>query len=357
MVKRRLTAVLLCLIIAGLAVYLFVFSVPVDMVAAQYRLGKVIRIIRPPLELGDKESRSAEKAVTESGVPVVERAGLFFKFPVPFDSVLRLDQRVRYVDGAVAQLQLPDNNQILPRVYATWRVVDPVAFQKAFSGDERSAEEMLKSYIGKHAQEVFGKYNLSDLVNTDAKKLKLDEIEREILRTLKQSVESSDKDYGIIVCDLGITRIALPEDATGPVFARMETERRNEAGKLVKEGETIKRTTIAEARQKREITVAKAEAEAKNIRAEGEAEAAKSYKVFAANEQLAIFLRRLDAFRDMARNAADANQPITFIFSTDTPPFDALNQRIETGVGLDKLPLPAAAGSGDAASPQSGGGK
>ena len=50
MAKRWLTTVLLVMITVGLVSYLFVFSVRVDQVAAQYRLGKLRRIIRPPLE-------------------------------------------------------------------------------------------------------------------------------------------------------------------------------------------------------------------------------------------------------------------------------------------------------------------
>jgi membrane protease subunit HflC len=353
MAKRRLTTVVLVLITLGLLSYLFVFSVRVDQVAAQYRLGKVLRIIRPPLELGGERLRTHEAGTTE-GVPVVERAGWFFKLPWPFDKVRPLSQKVRYVDGPLTQLQLPDENQLIPRVYCTWRIVDPVAFDQSFMGDPVTAQERLKEIIDGRTPEVVGRYTLRDLVNTDPKQLKFDQIENEIFQKVKADAESPEKGYGIEVCDLGITWIALPEDATAAVFNRMDLERKTEAEKLTEQGKAIKRTTIAAANKDRDVALASADAEARRIRAEGEAEAAKSYEVFARDQEFAIFLRRLDAMKVIANKALEAQRPLTYVMDTNTPPWDILKAgtAVVDPTKLDQLPVP-----GGIQVPPTGGGK
>jgi len=289
MKRKWPTVTVVVLIFAMLLGYLVCYSVRVDQVAAHYRFGKVKRVIRPPLLAVQGEAAEPADPLL-AGVPVERRAGWFFKLPI-FDKVEKFDQRVRYVDGKLTQLQLPDENQIIPRVYATWRVVDPVGYQKTLEGDDETARAALKQIISGETPEIFGRYNLDDIVNTDSGKLKFDEIERQIHERVKASVESPEKGYGIRLCSLGISWIALPEDATRAVFARMEQERRTEADKLIEEGKKIKRTTEAQAKAKRDEILAVAEAQARSIRAEGEAEAARHYETFARQQRSAHHLR------------------------------------------------------------------
>jgi len=330
--EKKITMIAVVLVCTGLLAYLVVFSVRVDQVAAQYRAGKVVRIVRPTL--GEKTD-----AGLEAMARMYARAGWFWKLPWPFDRVERFDQRVRNVDGPASQSQLPDGNHIVPRVYATWRIYDPVAFQKSLRGDVPNAEQRLRTIIGNQTSGVFGGYKLEDLVNTDREKLKFDQVEQDIFDGVQRDLAQSTDAYGIEVLSLGIQRIALPDDTTSAVFGRMVAERNMVAEKLRAEGERIKRTRIAEARQKRDEILAKAEAEAKDIRAIGEAEAAQYYEVFAQNERLAIFLRRLEALRKITANAASSGQPIALVLSSKTPPFDALEKGPQVGEAAPAAPL------------------
>ncbi len=332
------------LVFVGLLMYLVVYSVRVDQIAAHYRFGKVLKIIRPKLGLATERTGLAPAALPE-GVPVEEKAGWFFKLPL-FDKVEKVDQRIRHVDGPTAELQLPDDNLLLPRVYATWRITNPVAFQESLEGDEERAIDRLKEFIGGETQEVFGRYNLEDVVNSDPEKLKFDQIEEEIFSGVKQRLAAGEKAYGLEVCSLGITWIALPEAATPAVFERMKQERRTEAEALKVQGEAIKTTRIARAREQRDKILADAEAIAKRERAEGEAEAALSYKTLAQHPELANFLRSLESFVNICKVAAEKGQPITFVINTRTPPFQLLENgpmdRGAAGEGLPELPEPTA---------------
>jgi len=343
--ERWVTIVVVAAVFVVLLGYQVVYTVRVDQVAAHYRFARVTKIIRPALSLTGDQARQALAQPEASGVPVITRAGCFLKLPWPFDRIRWFDQRIRYVDGPATQLQLPDQNQLIPRVYATWRISDPVAFQKTLMGDEDQAKDTLSQIIGGRTQEVFGRYKLHDIVNTDSERLRFDQIEREIFDLVKASVESSDKAYGIEVCSLGISWIALPDSATAAVFDRMEKERRTEAEKLTEEGKKIKRTMIAEAEETRDRKLADAEAKAKGIRAEAEAEAAKSYEIFARSPDLAILLRSLEALENVTQSAADKNEPLVFVLDTKTPPFNTLlpgaAEGLLTGEGLPRLLVPA----------------
>lgn len=344
MAKRPLTIILLLFIFCVLLVYLVVEQVSMDQVAAHYRLGRIHRIIRPSLEAnpgGPSEVMIAGKPVT-----VEHNAGLFFKLPFPIDKIVTYDQRIQHVDGPVVQMQLSDENQVIPRAFATWRVIDPVAYQQTLGGDEDKAREKLNNLLGDRTQAVFGQYVLDDIVNTDPDKLKLDEIEGRISRDLRSSVEGAGTGYGIDVCSVGISWVALPPEATAAVFDRMRQERTTEATRLLEEGEKIKRTMVAEANKVSDVLLADAEAEARAIRARGEEQAAKSYATFAENAELAIFLRKLESIRKLAQKAAEQGNPLTIILSTDTAPFDVL--RGESLFG-GKGPEAAEPGSGNPA--------
>jgi len=323
--EKKLTIAAVVLVCIGLMAYLVVFSVRVDEVAAQYRAGKVIRIIRPMLgEASDAELQYLAKKYPDA--EIIDYAHWFFKLPWPFDRVEKFDQRVRNVDGPASQVQLPDGNHVVPQVYATWRIYDPVAFQKSLRGDVKNAEQRLRTIIGNSTSTVFGTHKLDDVVNTAREKLKFDDIEQAILDGVHKDLVQGGDAYGIEVLSLGIQRIALPDDTTAAVFKRMVAERTMVAQKLRAEGERIKRTKIAEARQKRDEILAKAEAEAKDIRAEAEAQAAQFYDVFAKNEHLAIFLRQLEALRKITAAASEDGHPITLVLSSKTEPFALLEK-------------------------------
>jgi len=338
--EKWLSVAAVGLVTLVLMMYMVVYIVRVDQVAVHRRFGKVVRVVRPTLGVGG-DRQSAQPPV-EEGVKVCDKAGLFWKLPWPFDRVQHYDQRIRVVDSPLAQTQLPDGNQLIPRVYASWRITDPVAFEESLSGDEETAEQNLKQIISDQTGGLFGTYTLDDVVNTDPAQLKFDEIEQKLLAGVRDRLASSQDAYGIEVCSLGITWLALPDDATGAVFGRMEKERHTQAETLRSEGTRIKQTRIAEARAEREKILAGAEAKAKEIRSAAEAEAARYYETFAKDEDLAIFLRRLDAFAEIARAALEKGQPLTILLSTKTEPFGILEKGpIEAsaqGAGPPELP-------------------
>ncbi len=329
MKESKLTVAVVGAVCLGLLAYLVCFSVRVDEMAVLYRFNKVRKVIRPSVGLADQAPLQLPPGTEDA--EVVRRAGVFLKWPYPIDKVKKYDQRIRTLEGPLTQQQLPDNNQIIPRVYATWRVVDPVAFENSLGSDLTTAGQRLKNLVGNETAVVFGTHTLGNVVNTDRDELQFDQIEKEILANVRRTLASKENAYGIEVCSLGIMWVTLPEETTQAVFRRMQKERQRIAEELRSEGRRLKREKVAEAREEEDKIIAEANASATHIRAQAEAEAAEYYDTFAKNQGLAIFLRRLEAIRRIAASASDRDQPLTLVLSTKSEPFIAFEEGIGGG--------------------------
>ena len=88
------------------------------------------------------------------------------------------------------------------------------------------------------------------------------------------------------------------------------------------ESQSIQIRTTAD--RDRDEILAKAEAEAKRIVGEGDAKAAQAYKVFEQAKELALYLLGLNALEQTLKERA------TLILDERTPPFNLLNQKVET---------------------------
>ena len=121
-------------------------------------------------------------------------------------------------------------------------------------------------------------------------------------------------------------KIDLPDDNKTAVFNRMISERNNIAAGFLAEGESEAKEIRIQAEREKTITLAEAEAKAQKIRAEGDAAAAKFYAVFKEEPELAEFLRKLDALREVMKGRT------TLVVDTSVPPFDLLKP------GAAKLP-------------------
>ncbi len=333
--ESKLTIVVVAGVCLVLLVMLVTYSVPVHKTAVVYRWNRPRRVIRPPVTVAGQLSDEELAAFLPDDVEVVTEAGWFFKWPYPIDRVSPVEQWVRTLEAPLVQIQLPDDNQILPRMHATWRIVDPLAFERTLQGDDAVAARRLRNIISDQTASVFGNHVLADVVNTDPERLKFDEIEQKILDGVRRVLR--EQNYGIAVASLGTSWIALPESTTEAVFARMREERNASAESLLADGEREKRTIIAAARETAERRMARAEAEARTIRAEAEALAATYYDTFAEDETLAIFLRRLDAIRRIASDAAANDRPVTFVVSTQTEPFTLFEAGIDGAPDVDRL--------------------
>ena len=258
--------------------------------------------------------------VLRFGKPLMNRntaPGLRFKWP--FETVWRIDNRVQCFDGNVGALEevfTSDRKNILISVFIGWRVSEERVLRflervKSLDKAEIELTTLLRSY----KNSVIGKYSFSDLINIDPKKIRIKEIEQEMLSHIKNDALDV---YGIDIRFLGIKHVGLPETVTSEVFDRMKAERETEVQKILAEGDAISTQIRAQAEKESVELLAEAENKAKRIRAQGDAEAAKNYAVFKQNPQLASFLRKLESLKNTLSDKS------VLILDTDTAPFDLL---------------------------------
>ena len=270
-----------------LILYLVAFQVRVDETAVVTTFGKPVRVITSP--------------------------GLYWKAPWPIQEVYRFDSRIQVLEGKMEEVFTKDGKNIILVTSTLWRIKDPLKFFVSVGGVDE-AKKKLSALVRNYVNGIIGTYQLSHLVNVKKEELKFDEIQSKITQLAR--VES-EKTYGITIEDVLIKRLQFPQDVTEDVFERMRKERERIAEKYIAEGEGL---------------ASDIKAKAKRIRGEGDAEAAKYYDVFTKNEDLAIFLRKLEALENTLKEKS------TVILDYRTPPYDLfLGKYLETSSSEETL--------------------
>ncbi len=249
-------------------------------------------------------------------VRVLDEPGLFWKWPWPAQAVHVFDSRLSVLDSPFEETYTSDGKNLVIATSLAWKIEDPRKFMEIV-GTKSEGERNIRSILRNYQNAVIGMHPLSSLISTDPGMLKFNEIEDMIMDRVS---EETEENYGISVHFVKIRRMGLPEDTTEQVFSRMRAERSRLAERYRAEGEGEANRIRAEAESERDRILATAEADAKRIMGEGDALAARHYAVFAENEELAVFLRKLDALEETLR------EKTTAVLHTGMPPYDLLER-------------------------------
>jgi len=292
--KHVLTIVVAVIIAASLLLYMFAFQVRTNEVAVVLTFGRPEERIYEP--------------------------GYHFKWPWPIQEVRRFDNRLHVREGRLEESYTRDRYNIITSVCVGWKIADRFKFNRNFGASKDPIESAwldLREIVRDRTLAVLGQHDLRDLVSVDREKLRYDEIESKIVAAADEAAQET---YGIQVALLKIKRLELPDSVKQKVYDRMTSERMREAQTTKSEGEQAAAVIKANAESQRDQILALARSEAERIRGEGDAEAARYYKVFAENPELAIFLRQIRALREVAKDKT------TVILDTTTPPFNLFKE-------------------------------
>ena len=246
-------------------------------------------------------------------------AGFQWKLPWPIETVHRYDARLRTLETEFKQLGTADQKTVVLTAYATWRIDDAEKFLKAI-GREDAAEPKLRDLLENRVSEVLKSHALSDIVTTNADKMKFDEIEKSFLVGVQ---ERALKNYGVEINSVGVKRLNIPESVTKEVFARMKEERQKTIKELEGQGTSEAQGITARAYEEASKIEKRAEAYGKKIENEGVAESMKFYPIFAENRELADFLKKRESILKILQSGE-----ITLVLSADEIiPFDELLRR------------------------------
>ena len=278
-------------------------------------LGLVVAAILLVAVFSYQLNQTESAVVTTFGRPTeVTEPGLHFRWPFPFQRIYRFDHRIRCFEGGAGKLEetmTADGQNILVGIYVNFRIQDVKQFFITLENMTK-AEDQLNSWMRGYKNAAFGRYKFSQVVNTDPKLMKLNEIQEEIKKNLVQI----SKPYGLEIVSVGINTINVPKAIGEKVFDRMIQERQRAAAQFLAQGNSRAEKIRIDADREKAITLANAEAQAKEIRAQGDAEAAKYYAVFKENPELAEFLRKLDSLRQIMKGRT------TLVLDTNVAPFD-----------------------------------
>ncbi|MHC4242938.1 MAG: protease modulator HflC [Planctomycetota bacterium] len=263
--------------------------------------------------------RETESAlVTRFGqhVRTITEPKLCFKLPTPIERVHRFDSRMQVFEGDRIETTTKGAVPIIVNTYVVWKIAEPLKFLNSV-GDVKEAQTKLYSQITDTQNRVIGQHSFGEFVNSDPTKIKLKEIEGEMLKDLEQTLSD---EYGIEIKTLGIKQLKVNKTVTVKVFERMKAARSLRTRATISEGEGQATRIRGEANYKKSVLETTAEARALAIRGQGDAEAAKHYKMLEEDPELAMFLRKIESLEKMLKERS------TIIIQDDSEPFKLLKE-------------------------------
>ncbi len=255
--------------------------------------------------------------ITQFGKPVrsVENAGLHFKLPGIIEQVNRFDRRVDVFETAPTQLLLGDKKPIIVSCYVAWTIDTPLTFFQSV-GSTENAVQKISDMVNSRLSIVLGDYTDEDIINTNADRVKLSDIEARMVEVTNQRARER---YGIHITKVGVQRLAYPSAVIEAVYARMKSERRKEADKIKAEGAEVASRLMAKADKEAREIKAEADKEALVLAGEGERQAMRIYtEAYGKDPKFYEFLQSLDTYSEIL------GQETTLILSSESELFKYL---------------------------------
>ncbi len=196
----------------------------------------------------------------------IREPGLYFKIPF-LQSVVHYDKRVLNVN--VAQLEATDVDQkkIVVDMYGKYRIFDPLKFYQTVRS-EANMEDQLSNLMRETLLGILAGVELGRVMTAER---------ADLMRQITTEVAATTRQYGIEVIDVRMKRVDLPQVNSEAVFARMSSQRQQEAAGIRASGQRDAQALRAEADKQQVIIVANAHRQAEILHGEGDAEATRIY--------------------------------------------------------------------------------
>ncbi|HEV2186660.1 MAG TPA: protease modulator HflC [Stellaceae bacterium] len=233
--------------------------------------------------------------------PIIE-PGLWFKRPF-IENVVIYDKRILDFEPPPEEVIVSDQKRVVVDSYSRYRITDPLLFYQTV-GTEAGVRTRLASIVSGSLRRVLGNVTLSDI---------LSEKRAQIMIQIRDEVAAQAKEFGVEVVDVRLRRADLPEENSQAIYARMVSERQQQASQYRGEGAEAAQTVRATAERDRTVILAEAQRNAQRVRGDGDAQAIKIYAdAYSQDKVFFAFYRSLQAYRN-ALNSKDTS----FILSPD----------------------------------------
>jgi len=273
-------------------------------------------------------------------------AGLHFKWPWPIEKLVRYDARTFVFEDTSTEIPTHDQQNVIVTLYCAWRIEDPRRFHGSIE-TTKAAQEQVRRLLRDAKGAAIAQHDMDSLVNTDPKKMRIPQIELEVLDAIAAQAKT---DYGVQVVQVGIKSLALPKSVTTAVIDAMKEERQREVTELESAGKS--RATAIKARARAasiQITeFAKRKADA--IRSEGIRASADIYKTFEQDEPFSMFLRWLESLETELGGRSvmilDPSQMLALRYFNEGPSLPEIGSAPPAGGRSAKSPSTGPAGPG-----------
>jgi len=230
-------------------------------------------------------------------VDVKDEPGLYFKVP--------LLENVKFYDKVNLTLDNPEPDRmttsekkpLLVNFIVLWRIANVQTYYRAVQGDEEVARKRLTQTVRANLAEEFNKRDVHAAISTQRDQI--------TTAALVRANEDAEK-IGVQVVDVRLRRVELPPDVTGPVYQRMESERRRVANELRSLGAADSERIRADADRQRQVILADAYRQSQKIKGEGDVKASAIYaQAYGQNPEFFAFYRSLEAYKATFRSKGD----------------------------------------------------
>jgi membrane protease subunit HflC len=260
--NSKITALLVVVALAALALAMSVFVVDERELAMKFRFGEIMRSDYGP--------------------------GLHFKLPI-VNNVRKFPDLILTLDNRPERFLTGERKFVLVDFFVKWRINDIDSYYRATRGDEMVASNRLLSIVRDGLRDTFAERTIQEVVSAERS---------DLLTEMLTSARKVSEDLGVTIVDVRVKRIDLPDEVSGSVFERMRQERARVASQLRAEGAEQAEKLRAEADRQRTVMLAEAYRDAEQIRGEGDARSADIYATaYSRDPDFYDFHRSLEAYR------------------------------------------------------------
>jgi modulator of FtsH protease HflC len=234
--------------------------------------------------------QTEEALVLQFGQPrrVIRTPGLWVKRPF-LEDVKRFDNRLLDFEPPPEEVIVSDQKRLVVDTYTRYRITDPLLFYQTVN-TEVAVRARLSAMVNGSLRRVLGNVTLSALLSHERPA---------IMKQIRDEVSEQGKGFGIDVIDVRIRRADLPEENSQAIFARMVSERQQQAAQYRGEGSEAAQTVRANADRERVVIVAEAQRSAQRVSGDGDAESIRIYAdAFGQDKEFFAFYRSMQAYRD-----------------------------------------------------------
>ncbi|MBP7659055.1 MAG: protease modulator HflC [Burkholderiaceae bacterium] len=229
---------------------------------------------------------------------VIDKPGLHFKLPPPFQNVQYFDKRILTIDNPdIDRFITSEKLNVQVDTFVKWRIIEPKAFIRSVSGSEVIAADRLSRSLRDALNNEIAKRTVAEVISGQRE---------QFMEGVRAKVNEDAKQIGAAVVDVRLKRVDFAPEVQERVFDRMQSERKRVANERRATGAAESEKIRADADRQREIVLAEAYRDAQKVKGEGDAKASQLYAgAFGQDPQFAQFYRSLEAYRATFRNRGD----------------------------------------------------